>query len=193
MMDAVVMAKGILAGTVVSQLLTLYAAPAFAESRTVPVIYAVVLLMLMTVSRASFRLMGEFLHRRRDTSHRLIIYGDGDDGALALREIRQEHNQYEIVGFVDDNPEQLRTRIHGYPVLGGFDHLLREIERKAVDAVIISRRHVDPEKAQQIENLCARQSIALFRLRVDLRPVITAPANHPRVTVMQPKRSASDR
>jgi len=192
MMDAVVMAKGVGAGALVSQLIVV-ATPFSSDSRTIFVIYSVILLVLMTTSRASFRLIGEFLHRRRETSQRLIIYGGGDDGAMALNEIRHSHSVYEVIGFVDDDPDQRRTRVHGYPVLGGLDHLLHEIERDAVDAVVISRRSMPPEENEKIERLCARHSVALFRLKVDLRPIVTAADPRSRVAVLQPKRSSSDR
>jgi UDP-GlcNAc:undecaprenyl-phosphate/decaprenyl-phosphate GlcNAc-1-phosphate transferase len=192
MMDAVVLGKGVLIGAVSCQLLLLYATRFFSYSRTVFVMYAVLLMLLVTLSRASFRLIGEFLHRRRDTSQRLVIYGGGEDGAMALREIRHNHNAYRILGFVEDDPEQFRTRIHGYPVIGGFDYLVAEIERSQVEAVVISGRTVPPDKLERLERLCVESSVLLLHLKVDLRPVLTVAENRKRVAVMQPRKSSAD-
>jgi UDP-GlcNAc:undecaprenyl-phosphate GlcNAc-1-phosphate transferase len=192
LMDAVVVAQGVALGAVSTIVALLFATRFFSYSRTVFAIYMVLLLMLMTLSRASFRLIGEFLHRQRDGSQRLIIYGGGADGAIALAELRQGDSAYRIVGFVDDDREQLRTRIHGYPVLGGYDYLVGALERHAVDAVVISCRTVQPEQLQRIERLCADASIALFRLKVDLRQVLGPSERRSRVAVLHPKRSPSD-
>jgi UDP-GlcNAc:undecaprenyl-phosphate GlcNAc-1-phosphate transferase len=192
MMDAVVLGKGVLLGAVACQLLLLYATRFFSYSRTVFVMYAVLLMLLMTLSRASFRLIGEFLHRRQDTSRRLVIYGGGEDGAMALREIRYQQNAYRIVGFVEDDPEQYRTRVHGYPVIGGFDELLDRIEQRRVDAVVISRRSVSPDRLERLERLCAAHSVMLFRLNVDLRPVLTIAEPRGRVAVLQSRKTSAD-
>jgi UDP-GlcNAc:undecaprenyl-phosphate/decaprenyl-phosphate GlcNAc-1-phosphate transferase len=192
LMDAVVVAQGVALGAVSTIVALLFATRFFSYSRTVFAIYTILLLLLMILSRASFRLIGEFLHRQRDGSQRLIIYGGGSDGAIALSEVRQGNNAYRILGFVDDDREQLRTRIHGYPVLGGYDYLIAQLERHTVDAVVISCRTVQPEQLQRIERLCADASIALFRLKVDLRPVLGDSERRGRVAVLHPKRSSSD-
>jgi UDP-GlcNAc:undecaprenyl-phosphate GlcNAc-1-phosphate transferase len=193
LMDAVVVATGVALGVAATVVPILVAAPFFSYSRAVFVIYALLLTMFVTLSRASFRLIGEFLHRRRDASKRLIIYGSGDEGAMALSEIRNMTlSSYRMLGFVDDDPEQLRTRIHGYRVLGGFDHLVAEVERRAIDAVVISRRSVPAEQLDHLERLCEDAGVALFRLLVDLRPVRNV-GGHDRVTVLHPKRTLADR
>ena len=64
LMDGVTIAKGVVLGTAATSLLVLYAFEFNFTSRTVFVIYAVLLGVLVTVSRASFRLMGEFVQRQ---------------------------------------------------------------------------------------------------------------------------------
>ena len=49
-------------------------------SRGVFVIYAALLMLGLSGSRASFRLISEFVKRRR-AGRRLVIYGAGDGGA----------------------------------------------------------------------------------------------------------------
>src|SRR5205823_8100995 len=66
LMDAVVLAKGVLSGTVsiTVALVVLYRFHSF--SRAVLVIYAALLMLLLAGSRASFRLIGEFISRRSE-------------------------------------------------------------------------------------------------------------------------------
>ncbi len=87
MMDAVVAAKGVVSGTVGIELVLLYLFRFESYSRGVFIIYAAILMLLLTGSRASFRLMSEFVRRRRDTGQRLLIYGAGEAGSIAVREL----------------------------------------------------------------------------------------------------------
>jgi UDP-GlcNAc:undecaprenyl-phosphate GlcNAc-1-phosphate transferase len=64
MMDAVVFAKGVALGTVAAQVVILYAYRFQSYSRAVFVIYAGLLLLMLWGSRASFRLVSEFVQRR---------------------------------------------------------------------------------------------------------------------------------
>ncbi len=45
------------------------------------------LLIAVTLSRASFRLVGEFVQRQRRSGTRVVIYGAGDGGGLVIREL----------------------------------------------------------------------------------------------------------
>jgi UDP-GlcNAc:undecaprenyl-phosphate GlcNAc-1-phosphate transferase len=193
LMDSVVVAKGVALGVVGAVVTLVFATRFFSYSRTVFVIYALLLMMFVTLSRASFRLFGEFLHRQRDASQRMIIYGAGDEGAMALSELRNmTPSAYRVLGFVDDDPGQIRTRVHGYPVLGGFEHLVAELERRAIDGVVISRRSVSAEKVELLERLCADGGVALFRLHVDLRPVTTV-GRRDRIAMIHAKGTPPDR
>ena len=63
--DTVVVAKAVLAGTIGSQIVILYLFRFDSYSRTVFAIYGVLLIAIVTASRASFRLIGESLQDRK--------------------------------------------------------------------------------------------------------------------------------
>jgi UDP-GlcNAc:undecaprenyl-phosphate GlcNAc-1-phosphate transferase len=87
LMDGVVFGKGVLFGTLSSVTLIVYIYRFENYSRGVFIIYGTLLLLLLAGSRASFRLISEFAHRRRDGGRRLVIYGAGDGAATASREL----------------------------------------------------------------------------------------------------------
>ena len=87
LMDAVVVAEGSLRGQVLIELALLYLFRFEHYSRGVFIIYAALLMLVMTGSRASFRLISEFIRRRRESGQRLLIYGAGDAGAIAVRQL----------------------------------------------------------------------------------------------------------
>jgi UDP-GlcNAc:undecaprenyl-phosphate GlcNAc-1-phosphate transferase len=173
MLDSLVVAKGVFFGTLTAQLLILYAYRFSSYSRAVFVIYAVLLLLAVTLSRASFRLVGEFFQRQRQSGHRAVIYGAGDGGGLVIRELLMRHaGDVRIVGFIDDDARKAGVRVQGYPVLGGYSALTVLVKAAAVDTVVISARHLPPERLNNLEVLCSEFNVRLARLRVGLEPIV---------------------
>jgi UDP-GlcNAc:undecaprenyl-phosphate/decaprenyl-phosphate GlcNAc-1-phosphate transferase len=173
-MDVVVLGKGVLAGVVGSQLLLLYLYRFQSYSRAVFVIYAALVVLALTVSRGSFRLVGEFVSRRHSTGRRCLIYGADDGGALAVRELVGSPQPYRVVGFIDDNPLKRRLRVLGYPVLGDLTALASLVSSNAVDAVVVSSQAIDIGRLQTLEELCRRHGVELLRLRVKMEQIIAS-------------------
>ena len=176
--DAVTFLKSTIVGVTLAQLAVLYLYRFQGYSRVVFALYGVLLFLGMVGTRASFRLIGDFVLRRRQTGQRLAIYGAGDGGALAVRELLAHPTiTYRVVGFIDDDPLKKRLRLHGFPVLGGHDHLTAMIENREVDAVVISARTFDPFRQRQLERLCRDHGVTLSRLRVDLEDLVSDAAS----------------
>jgi UDP-GlcNAc:undecaprenyl-phosphate/decaprenyl-phosphate GlcNAc-1-phosphate transferase len=172
MSDAIVVVKGVILGVVGAQLEILYLIRFEGYSRTVFAIYAILLAILLTASRGSFRLIGEFLQRNRNAATRVVVYGAGDGGSLVVRELLKSPDmRYRVLGFVDDDPRKLRMRVHGYPVLGGYDSLASLVSGGVVDAVVVSARMIDVKRLGDLERLCAAHDVSLSRLHVGLEPL----------------------
>src|SRR5207253_11196210 len=113
MMDAVVFAKGVALGTVGAQLIILELYRFENYSRSVFAIDGVVLFLLLAGSRASFRLVGEFVLRRRAAGQRVVIYGTGGASLGTIREAFGADVPLKIIGYVDDEPAQRYVRVGG--------------------------------------------------------------------------------
>jgi UDP-GlcNAc:undecaprenyl-phosphate GlcNAc-1-phosphate transferase len=173
LMDGVGFAKAVGLGTVAIVSAIVYLHRFEDYSRGVFIIYGAILLLLLTGSRASFRLMSEFIRRRR-TGDRLVVYGAGDGGSVAIRELMNEEHHYRVLGFIDDDPAKQRLRVQGYPVLGGYDTLEVLAGERAVDAVVVSAREMAPAKLQQLEELCAANGIVLSRLHFKFEQLVAS-------------------
>jgi len=173
MMDTLVVARGVFAGAATALLVILGVYRFFAYSRTVFAIYAVLLLVAVTLSRASFRLVGEFIRRQRESGRRIVIYGAGDAAGLAMREVLSGGEDSRIVGFIDDNPRKAGGRVGGYPVLGGYSALVVLLQAASVDAVVISAQGLPPERLNNLAVLCSENGVELSRLRVGLERVVS--------------------
>jgi UDP-GlcNAc:undecaprenyl-phosphate/decaprenyl-phosphate GlcNAc-1-phosphate transferase len=184
MTDAVTVGRGVFVGVVTTQLVILYAYRFFSYSRTVFVIYGVLLLIAVVLSRASFRLVGEFIQGQRTSGRRVLIYGAGDAGAVVLSELLSAGRaDNKILGFVDDDPRKAGIRVRGYRVIGGFSSLSVLVATQSVDLVVISTRHLTADRLHNLEVLCAEHNVPLSRLHLGLEDIVTdAPAGESRAT-----------
>ena len=169
LIDGVTFAKAAFAGTVLSELIVLYLYRFESYSRTVFIIYAVLIFVLLSASRASFRLIDEFATRRRKLGDRLVVYGAGPGGSLAIRTGANLETPYRVVGFVDDNPNRQRVRVQGYPVMGTFDRLRQLITNKQVDAVLVSTDAIDSDCLAEAEALAAQHGVRVLQLQVTIQ------------------------
>lgn len=61
----------------------------------------------------------------------LVIFGAGSVGLLAeqiIYDINQSKKEYNIIGYLDDNPDKKGSEIAGFPVLGGYDWIEKNPE-----------------------------------------------------------------
>jgi UDP-GlcNAc:undecaprenyl-phosphate GlcNAc-1-phosphate transferase len=154
--------KGITAATLLAMLLLLFIYRFQSFSRAVFIIYWVLMLILISLSRLSFRLVDEGIKKGRQRGKPALIYGAGVGGQMAVKEI--ENNQaleLVVVGFIDDNPRKYKRHIMGYPVLGSKEDLERIIRRNQIQEIIISFRADGFERRREIEALCAKMGVDL--------------------------------
>ncbi len=174
LMDGVVFTKAVLLGTAMIVVAIVYLVRFEHYSRGVFVIYAALLLLALIGSRASFRLISEFV-RRRQAGRRLVVYGAGDGGSLVSRELMASKDErYAMVGFIDDDPAKTRTRVNGFTVIGGLDALTQLIAGGSVDDVVISIREIDPGRVRQLEDLCTRHNVRLRRIQVTFEQLVAS-------------------
>jgi FlaA1/EpsC-like NDP-sugar epimerase len=135
-----------------------------AYPRSIILIDALVLIFLSSAARLSRRML-----HYRTTAHcrRVLIFGAGDAGEVVARELKKNaHHGYRPVGFVDDDPEKIGSRIHGVPVLGGRAALEDIVRKSAPDEILVAIPRAAPATIRSIV-----QTLEPFRL-----PFKTVPA-----------------
>ena len=122
------------------------------------------LLLFVTGSRLSFRLLGEFKQRRRAEAVRVLIYGAGDGGVLALRELLDNSSLgREPSGFIDDDPTKQLTKIQGLTVFGGLDQLANVIRSESIGEVVVALRHIPKPRLATLATTCETHNVSLAR------------------------------
>ncbi len=95
--------------------------------------------LLLTASCAVRTYWERACRRPRRGCKRVFIYGAGHTGLALLREIRSNAKlPYEVVGFIDDDPDKLHTSVQAVPVLGPGAELPRLAELHAIDQILVA-------------------------------------------------------
>ena len=136
MMDAVVFGKSVALGTLASPAAVVLLNDGLPMPPAVFVIHAALLLLLLTGSRASFRLMTEFISRRA-VGRRVVIYAMGGDEQFVVHRLATgEPNARRVLGFFEDRRERGPGTIEGYPISGDYDELLEFVAAGMTDNLI---------------------------------------------------------
>ncbi|MGB4645394.1 MAG: nucleoside-diphosphate sugar epimerase/dehydratase, partial [Dictyoglomaceae bacterium] len=132
---------------------------------TVIISYALSLLMLF-----SYRALVRWFYEkyRKNSSYKIsspkkvILIGAGDAGEKILREIKT-HNElnYEVIGFLDDDPRKIKKTIHGVKVLGPISSLSQVAREKKVDEVIIVIPSAPPSLIKNIISMASKIKVSV--------------------------------
>jgi FlaA1/EpsC-like NDP-sugar epimerase len=86
---------------------------------------------------------------------RLLIIGAGDAGEKIVREIMDNPRlDYEVVGFLDDDPKKQGLRIHGMPVLGPIPKIHKLAYDAEMDEVLIAMPSASAKQMRRIMEAC---------------------------------------
>ncbi len=98
----------------------------------------------------------EALGRRRSGyTRRVLIVGAGAAGQMIAREIDENVSLgMERVGFIDDDPAKIGTRIQGLKILGGHEQIGYFCEKKQVDELIIAMPSAPPSVIRHVVEHC---------------------------------------
>ena len=97
---------------------------------------------------------------------RAIAVGAGWAGQTLAQLLRNELRQeFEVIGFVDDDPAKKGATVAGYPVLGSSSDLPSLVARHNVQCLIVAITHgVRPELFRQVLR-CQQQGIGVITMR----------------------------
>jgi UDP-GlcNAc:undecaprenyl-phosphate GlcNAc-1-phosphate transferase len=152
--------KAITLATVMAMLILLFIYRFHSFSRAVFIIYWILMLLMVSLSRLSFRLVDEGIKKGKQKGKPTLIYGAGVGGQMVVKEIENNRNlRLIIVGFIDDNPRKYKRRIMGYPVLGGQEDLERIIKKNHIQEIIVSFKESGAERQKEINALCQKMGV----------------------------------
>jgi FlaA1/EpsC-like NDP-sugar epimerase len=124
-------------------------------SRSVLLIYPVLLAVLLGAPRLAYRYWKDsqldLFHARH--SHRVLVIGAGRAGEALVRDLRRD-SRYIPAGFIDDDTSLRGSRLHGVPVLGGTDKLAALARQVGAEMLLIAMPSADKNQMRRVVSLC---------------------------------------
>ena len=151
-------------------------------SRLIFLYVGALIVLLLSLSRLGKAWLWAHLRRKGIGVDRILIVGAGEIGRTLMRHIvAQPELGYQVVGFVDDDPQRGSTDIGRFRALGGTSNLSRIIQEKQVDEVLITLPWTYHRKILAIVDQCEREQV---RARICL--LYTSPSPRDRTRSRMP-------
>ncbi len=126
------------------------------------------MIVFLSLDRGGVMLIQRRLRRRGIGVKRIVIVGAGEVGRRVMRTIVARPDLgYEVIGYVDDNPDKGLGEIGRFKGLGALDNLSSVIDSEEVDEVIITLPWNYHRRILHVLRECARRQVSA-RLVPDL-------------------------
>lgn len=130
------------------------------NSRLVYGIAGILILLLTTGSRIIYRQLLRWLRRRGIGMRRVLLVGAGEVSRMIMRTLLAKPDLgYELVGFLDDNPQRGQKDLGPFNALGPIDNLGSLLEQEKVDEVIVTLPWQYHRRIMSVLNICDRQQV----------------------------------
>ncbi len=166
--DVIVIARSLLAGTLLLFVAQLFfaAGPLNVLSSRFPPAVFVLEFFLSLSATLSLRAGQKLLHERSERSvrgsakepRRIALYGAGRAGMLLYKELKGNPD-FEIIGFLDDDPDKNDSVIIGLRVLGNRQDLPELVRAHRIQEIVISVASGDPRSLGEIMSACKKLSL----------------------------------
>jgi FlaA1/EpsC-like NDP-sugar epimerase len=142
--------------------------------RSIHILDLLLSLTLMVAARVLARVIVEQPALSEHPCRRILIYGAGKAGVTVLSEIRANPQlNYEVVGFLDDDPGKRNLRLNGARVLGGIGTLEEVARKQRVQEVLIALPNATGTQLTAILERCRSAPVAAKRI-----PALAELMNH---------------
>jgi FlaA1/EpsC-like NDP-sugar epimerase len=117
--------------------------------------------------RLGWTYLMEFDRARSGNSRRTLIIGAGAAGEMLYRDLQRssDHN-YQVLGFIDDDPAMWSSHLGGRRVLGGVAALPRIIEEVRVNTLLIAIPRKSSAVVREVVTICAGLNVQIKVLPV---------------------------
>ncbi|MCG8487603.1 MAG: polysaccharide biosynthesis protein [Chromatiales bacterium] len=152
--DIIRILKAVLVGTVVGVALLFVFTRAGGVPRSVPVIHAILLVMLLSGPRLIYRLLKD-RHLDLAPGKRVLIVGSGKAGEMLARDIlRNRRGDFRPVAFVDDKQRRQGREIHGLPVAGTSEDIPALCEELSIDIIMLAIPSASSSQMRRVVEFC---------------------------------------
>lgn len=120
-------------------------------SRTLVLLFGLYSLLFLTIFRYIYKVIQSKLIDQGLLELRVLIVGAGSTGIRAVQKVQdQPGTGYNVVGFLDDDPEKQGKQLGKAAVLGTLSQLREISESEQIDEIIIAIPELDSEDMMQL-------------------------------------------
>jgi len=161
--------KGIFSAIIVSSfVLSFIATPWQNFNLLLPLLDFYFLGTLVLGMRILFHILNYLFNRHKKGRRNILIYGADEKGILALHNILNNGiNNWNPLGFLDDNPRLEGKYINGYPIYGGHWKLKRLLNTNNIQEILIAHDHIKPEIMRRIQQVANAKGITLLKFQIN--------------------------
>jgi UDP-GlcNAc:undecaprenyl-phosphate GlcNAc-1-phosphate transferase len=125
--------------------------------------------------RFGFRGLRQYLASHRSPGRRVLLYGAGDTGMLAVRMLRQNPVLARTpVGFVDEDPLKQGQSMQGLPVVGTGEDLVRACRVHDVDEVVVTVDSLSSRRQYALQSRCEEADVQCTSFNVTFESMSSA-------------------
>lgn len=169
-------AIGTLGGVAIWIVLAFIYRPLF-YSRLFLVFATLITTAMLSISRLLARAVQWRLRARGIGLERVLIVGAGEKSrALVQSLLAQPQLGYQVVGFLDDNPQNLQSPLGRFPPLGRTSNLDRVLKEQDIDQVIITLPAISQQRILSLIDQCQEAGVRV-RILPDLFQMSLARVN----------------
>ena len=157
--DLAVILKSVLVGTTVVACAIFFATRLVAVPRSVFPLHGLFLVGLLIGTRIFYRLFRD-RQVRRGQGKRILIVGAGAAGDMLLKDIRRNPGlNYDMVGFIDDDPGKKGREIQGARVLDRCAAVAQLVRLLQVELVLIAIPSASAEQMRSVVESCEKARV----------------------------------
>lgn len=162
--DLIRISKAVVTGVALSAIAIFLLTRLDLMPRSVFVLYAILLLLLLGGPRFIYRFYKD--HRMfTATGQKVLVVGAGAAGEMLIRDLLRDSNHaYTPVAIVDDDRKKLGKDIHGVTVAGSTEEIQDIVDKYEVDTIIIAVPSVNSSDMRRIVERCEHSSAVLRTL-----------------------------
>ena len=125
--------------------------------RSFPLLYWLMLFMVITMIRFSYRFARRVrLRFQYSGRQRTMLIGAGQAGALVLREFKNSNfSQNKVVCIIDDDPVKMGRQLMGVRVIGGREKIGMAVDKYNVSEIILAIPTLSAQAKKEIWEICS--------------------------------------
>lgn len=163
--DVIRILKASLTATIIAIPVLYLASILHALPRSLFPLYCVILTAFLCSGRLLRRLHWDRQARGNQSAEikRVLIIGAGMAGEGLVRDLKRSH-QYKPIGFIDDNLSKKGLEVHGVPVLGTTNQIVKRVREYAIDLIFIAIPSASSSIMRRIVTYCETSSVPFSTL-----------------------------